>query len=222
MANGKKYVRKTKRTPKPRVPRVETAVSTAVKAYKLAKYMHGMINCEKKYHNFVQNTTTDYGGYISCLSNMGQGDTDSTRDGTSILARSVYFNANITMESTQTTQDFRIIMFVDKNTIKGVPITVADLLQVTGSRNVLLSPYNQTINGRIKVLRDWKFNLDTAKSRSKRISEFIKIYLHPKFTGASSADFDKDHIFICVLASNPVGSSLPTVDIVSRLGYYDN
>jgi len=140
------------------------------------------------------------------------------------LGRSIYLNWTCTKNSGLSTQNFRIIIYHSKQNVGGSAgiLTPGSLLENIGSANVINSPLDRTINGRIKVLRDYKFNLSTGKGECNIKKEFIKIYLHPKFNGSSSADFDRDHIFIALFTDNDVATTLPLINFTTRFGYYDN
>ena len=91
------------------------------------KFLKSIVNAEKKFHQATSSPTSSSTGSITQVSAIAQGDTASTRDGNSILAKYMTFRSRIVKHASATNTSVRIIIFVDLlNT--GTTPTFADLL----------------------------------------------------------------------------------------------
>lgn len=194
-----------------------SALDMAKKAMRNVHYIKGMINCEKKYSDYQSTTTPNWSGTEYGISGIiPQGDTAGSRDGDSILLRSILVNFEIFKNSAVANQTVRIIVVLDTNKTSTLPV-LTDILASTGTDAVVLSPYKTSMDGRFKILRDRTFSLNTGSTDSILRKEYIKTYVHPKYAGAFPSK-DQIHIFIC----SDSNINLPEVKMYTRLGFYDN
>lgn len=198
--------------------RVQKALYYGQKAYKLARFMQGMINCEKKYADLSYSGSIDYNGAINLITNIPQGSDVGNRDGNSILVRSLNFKQVWRMTGTTDT-NVRTIIFLDTSNTGSAP-TVTDVLQYVGSVTAPLSPLQVDHLTRYKILRDFKYILSTNDKSSREIAQYIKLYFHEKFTGPNATDIYKNAVYVLNISDKI--ASLPTVEAYHRLGYYDN
>lgn len=201
-----------------------SALDIAKKALKATHYMKGMINCEKKYHVAYTNIAPTTSGSLACLSQIAQGDTASTRDGNSILCRSLLINIDIAKNTNVADTKCRVILFqdigfsVDAATLAGSDILDSSLM---GTSYAPMAPVAQKTNGRFKVLRNWSFTLN-ATLLNKRIHEYVKVYTHIKFDGtdATASSMNKNAFYLLFVSDQD--TYMPGVELVSKLGFYDN
>lgn len=226
MAYGKRYRKsyKKKNYKSSWYNRKYSALDLAKKALTATQYIKGMINCEKKYHLAYTNIAPNTGGSLACLSQIAQGDTASTRDGNSILARSILLNIDVAKNTNATDTKCRIILFqdvgysVDAATLQGSDILDSSLM---GTSYAPMAPVAQKTNGRFKVLRNWSFTLNSTLL-NKRIHEYVKIYTHIKYDGtdATTTSMNKNQFYLLFVSDQD--TYMPGVELVTKLGFYDN
>lgn len=197
-----------------------SALSMARRALSLGTMLKGMINCEKKYHDVSQTPEViSYNGDVTLLSGMSAGDDVGNRDGNSILARSLHFRADITGNTTNTSNVTRCIIFIDKMNQGSAP-GVSDILAVTGSSNAVNSPLNVDHITRYSIILDKIWTTSVAGTQRHVFKKYINLYKHIKFTGTGNTDVYQNAIY--VLWVTDVITNDPVVTWYSRLGFYDN
>lgn len=195
------------------------ALELASKAWSAVKYMKGMINCEKKYHDvtWLSNNFT-YNGDILCLSYIGQGDDNNNRAGNSILLRSIYLNGQF-ISPAGYQRFIRLIIFMDKQN-QGIDPTASNVLANMGSVLAPTGPLNIDRAPRYQVLMDLKISLDDAKGLTYQFSRYINLQTHLKFTGPATTDIFTNAIYGIVCSDST--TNVPDMNLAVRLGYYDN
>lgn len=211
----KRYTRRRTLAPQ---STLQKAFTTASKALKLAMYMKGMINCEKKYADIAYSGGIDYNGAINLITNIAQGSDVGNRDGNSILVRSLNFKQVWRIVGTTDT-NVRTIIFLDTQNTGSAP-TVSDVLQAIGTVTAPLSPLQVDHLTRYKILGDYKFILSVNDKSSREIARYMKLYFHEKFTGPLATDIYKNALYVLNISDKI--ASVPTVEAYHRLGYYDN
>lgn len=201
-----------------------SALEIANKALQGVRYMRGMINCEKKYHLAYTNVAPTASGTLACLTLIAQGDTAVTREGNSILGRSILLNMDVVKNSNVTDTKCRIILFQDTGYgVDASTLAVSNILEssLIGTQYAPMAPIAQNTNGRFKVLRNWSFTLNT-NNMTKRIHEFVKIYTHLKFDGtdATAASLNKNAFYVAMISDQD--TYMPAIELVSKFGFYDN
>lgn len=198
-----------------------SAMEIASKALKMAKYMKGMINCEKHYFDNTISSTPSYTGLVYPLLDNAQGDDSYNRSGNSLLLRSIYLKLNVSGNVVNSQTNIRIILFQDlENT--GTAPNMADLLTSASNASSYLSALNVDHTPRYKILYDKTLTQVTANNLSTILSKYIKIYTHIKYTGPAIADYYKNMVFMGLISDRAPASNLPTINGNVRLGYYDN
>lgn len=193
---------------------------TAMAAWKLASYLKTLVNVEFKKYDVTAALTTD--GLVQHISSVPQGDSDLTRDGNSIKCQSLLINAYITNNATEQSTAYRILVVQDKQQIADTAPTIADVLDPTGSNN-LIAPLNNETVGRFTVLRDIKgsiSNLITGVPAEKFIKIYFKLRNHIRFNGANGSDIQRNGIYI--MWTHTAGANYPTMAYTSRLTFTDN
>lgn len=196
------------------------ALSLALKVAKGLALIRGMVNCEKQYVDTNQTgQVVSNAGQITNLSAIAEGDDVSQRKGNSILARSLYLQADVVGNAVNTTNMLRCIIFQDQENT-GTDPTVADILQFTGSALAVESPLNIDHIARYKILLDKKFVFTTTGHMRTNFKKYLNLHTHIKYTGTASTDIYRGQIYILWISD--VATNDPSVTWNARLGYYDN
>lgn len=216
---GKTYKKRT--GGKPWYRKKYSAMEIASKALSMAKYMKGMINCEKKYHDTSGAPTPSDSGQIALVSGIPAGDDNTNRSGNSVLVRSLYvkFRCSVNTTNTENNQNIRLILFIDKQQNGAAP-TVSNILQTFGGTNSIVSPLNLDMAPRFKVLYDKVFNLSKLDNTGNAGSVFKKLYFHAKYTGTGGSDVFTNQIYHLLISDQPTNQ--PAITIYTRMGFYDN
>lgn len=195
-----------------------SAKGLALKALKNIHYIKGLVNAERHYVvSTVTNDNITSAGTLTHLSNIAQGDTQGTRTGNSILARSLFGRIGLEMNPTATVSRIRILIVCDNQQIADTSPSATDVLLTAST---LSSLDTATYPNRFKVLKDMLITLDDAKMMGSSFKINIPMYKHIKYNGANSTDIAKNGIYILYISSESV--NYPTISYNLKLGYYDN
>lgn len=193
---------------------INTGIRYAVKGVNLMK---GIINSEIHKHDVsaAGNPSTSAG--ITLLTGTNQGDDVNNRQGNSSLAKYLTFNHSVTMNTSATATQVRLILFVDGDNDGQTP-TAAELL--TDPTN-LMSSINADYSSRFTILYDKHYFLSINGDRIDGDKFYKPLNFHIKYTGATgSTDFGRNNIWLYQV-SNEV-TNVPRVDYFSRYAFYDN
>lgn len=191
----------------------------ATNALKGVAYLKGLVNSERLYFDKNDTVSPDYNGSITLLSGIPVGDDTGYRTGNSILARSLYLNLSATMNSSATTTIIRVVVFMDTlNT--GTTPTVSNILSVVGNGYAPLCPINVDSTPRYRIMFDRKLTFSNTGTRLIRVTKYIKLMKHIKYTGVNATDVYKNNIYVVYISDQL--TNVPAVNLCSRLGYHDN
>lgn len=173
---------------KPVQSRVHTYGKAGLQLYKDVRYLKGLINSELHYdYASYTGQVVDNAGVIYHLSAIGQGDTNSTRSGNTILPRYLTYCVKLINDNAPT-DTVRFIIFRWKDNSTPLP---ADIFE--DNSNPVYSPLNDNITGNVRdrqidILKDEWVNLGTSSESNG--SRFYKdtIDLNPPTKNI------KDHI----------------------------
>lgn len=186
-------------------------------------YLKGLVNAEKKYHDgSLAYTNVDYSGTSTLLSltDISQGDSQSTRDGLSCFVRHVSINGQIVNNVSASSAIVRVIVFKDKNA-NPATVAVSDLLQNSGaSTSVIARMKYPEARYRFQVLSDKKHTLNTAGVVHKTFAINLPMRHHVRYTGSAGTDLGKGHIYVLVISD--LLANLPICQLSWRVMYYDN
>lgn len=185
-------------------------------------YLKGLVNAEKHYHDYSTVTSATQAGVVINLSAIAQGDTETTRTGNSIFARSLYLQMAVNASTTPTYTQFRYMIFIDRNANPSSPPSAgSDILENTGSAYVTVSPLKfPEARNRFTILQDKHFTFSNTGSTAKYIKVYKKMRHHIKYVGTLGTDEGKGQIYM-LLCSNDA-TYPPSVTLTSRLMYMDN
>jgi len=192
----------------------------AFKAFKLAKYLSTMINCEvKKYDVSDTVAAVDTTGNVIHLNPVAQGDTDDTRDGNSILSKSIAVKLQCGKHASATASILRAMLVVDTQQVADTAPTVADILDSTG--NKVSAFLNSNSVGRFKILQDKRFQLTSTTLIERFISFGASLKgMHCRFNGTAGTDMQKNAVYLVLVSDE--AANCPSVQYTSRYSFYDN
>lgn len=174
-------------------------------------------------------TTVDATGNVYCLSVIPQGDTDSQRNGDSVMP--VYLRVKGSCHGADSSNVMRVILIrwhPDSASVGDPALT--DILQSTilSTTNAPYAPYIHDKRNQFTVLSDRRYTLMGSVDSSKYISSFdIKVNLKRRklmkklIYTASDGTTGTDQIYICAL-SDSTATSHPAIAFTSRLSYTDS
>lgn len=200
-----------------------SAMELAGKAWSAVKYVKGMINCEKKTVDINASITgVTYNGSVTSLSAIAQGDTSITRDGKSILAKSLLIRGSVVSNASASFNVVRVIVFQDRYNTGTAP-TASNLLETTGSASAPYSALNHLASGRFKILYT-RLIFVVASSEAKVIpfKAYIPLNTHVKYDGPNSTDDYKNSLYCCFISATAPAGTNPDVNLYSRMSFYDN
>lgn len=219
----RRYFRKPKRKKKTR--------RATVSAGYIRKVVRGM--SETKHLDLGIAGTTPVGGtsQIVQLTNIDQGDTESTRDGDRVILKSFSMKGHIITDPDATNDTIcRIIIFQTRNNIKGTAPVVTDVL-ATDNVSAIRSWDDRKD---IRVYYDKRFIIPMAYSgaldATPDIQKWTLVEYYKKYkrgmkvtydgTGGGSADAEWGHFWIILMTNQGAGFQ-PLWTLETRMCYCD-
>lgn len=198
---------------------MSNVASTASTALRLATQVYGMVNSERMLLPLTSSDAVTTTAGITHLTPIAQGDSNISRTGNSILAKTLNMQMEVVMHNSATSTFFRILVIQDKQQVADTPPTIADILEASSSTN---SIYEINTHGRFKILKNYHFSLDTYKARSKVIKfhyKFPKTH-HIRYNGSASSDIQKNGVYLVLLSNEATNAG--NVNWYSTFTYHDN
>lgn len=196
-------------------------LAMAYAAYKGVKYLKSIVNVEFKKHDSQATNTPSTSGVISSLAAIAQGDTDQTRSGNSILAKSLYLQYTIKQHASASETFCRLVVFMDKQQISDTAPSIGDILDSTFSSQYWLAPLNNEFGvGRFKVLADRRFAFSGNGKEAHIGKLYLKLKNHIRYNGSTVSDIQKNGIYLLWVSSE--ATNTPSVEHVARLTFTDN
>ncbi len=177
---------------------------------------------EDKFHDTtVGGLLIDNVGQISVLNNPAQGDTDSTRDGDSIMNKWIDLRGYITINTGATDQVnvVRFLLLWDKQVTIG---NAGDVLESVGNVNAPTSPYKHDRRHQFMVLEDFTVSLaQNGSSGIKKIRIIHKLNKKTQFNSASTT-INTGCLNLVMITDEPTGGLRPNFVFRSRVHFLDN
>lgn len=199
-----------------------TKGGVAWKALRLARKVADAVNIEyKMYDQAAGGTTFDYNGTAYVLNAPAQGNADTQRIGDSIKCQNIVIRGNVqgTTTAGQLNKCRVILIWDEQNQIAAL----SDLLELTGTSNVVFSPKNYDKRFRCRVLYDKLFLVGTQSGMQAFARDFeitLPINQHTQFASATTTiNTGALKMFVC---SDGVTTNLPSIFFYSRLTYSDD
>lgn len=218
--NRRRYRR---RAPNPMgyMGKAQKGLYLAGKALAVAQGVKSIINAEKKLKENSFATTQGTTPTVLACSGIAQGDDYNGREGRSVLAKSIQIHGFHTMNISAATTVIRYILFQDLDNSAGTIPTATQLMgSATPSTYELRNP-DPIMRKRFKVLADKLYCQDQyGKGITSKIDIFHKLNHHIKFSGTAATSYGQGHVYLMFWSSD--NTNQPTVNLNSRLRYYDN
>lgn len=212
----KKYKRAYRRRPRRRYGNTwaSNSIGLAKTALKTAKWVAGLVNAEAKdyYINQTSFATTNTGSTRTSLNGgITQGTADGQRTGDSIKVKTVTIRGDLSRNGAD--DIVRIIVYWDKeNTSTG-----SNLLQYTGSSQVVNSPKNDDKYYQTRFLTDRKYIINT-QNPNKQFKIVIPVNAHSKYNNSTNT-IENGSLYIGFYSQLATGTNC---EFISKLTYMDN
>lgn len=197
----------------------QTPKALAIQAYNGVKYLKGLVNSERFYHDVPLFYNVSTSGTVIPLTNIPVGDGINNRTGHSILVRSLTYRFSLEISSAVTSNTrFLMLIVQDMQQVADTSPAITDILADTSPESLL----NRNNLGRFKVLKRIPINL-TPSSGGKPIAErsrYMNLYSHVRYNGVNGTDIQKGGYYLMMLSSEITNT--PVVRGTFRIGYHDN
>ncbi len=197
-------------------------MSDAARALQMAKYLKGIVNVEFKNHDVQQigvplsNAVT-----ITQLTNIAQGDTTLTRDGSSCKVMSIMLNYTLQVNSSAAGIVIRIMLVHDKQTNQAI-YTSGDLLADTTIVDSLVSPRNLDNKLRFTVLYDRVHTLSVTNNQKLNFKVYKKLNIKLRFDNAAGAITSLTQSSLSLVNWSDEPTNEPSITSFVRLRFVDN
>ncbi len=201
---------------------IRTMSKTAILAKQLVN-LKRMVNTEIKEFNTTFDPTAiiDAAGNLVQLTNIPQGDTTITRDGSQCKVLSVYVKGVIKISQSATSSAFRLMLVWDRQTNQ-VIYTTADLLLDASSVDSINSPLNLNNKRRFKVLYDKTFGLNINGRSVIPFRIYKKLNMMIRFDGSTPSIADLTSNSLSLLMIGDEVTNDPTISWIARVRFVDN
>lgn len=201
----------------------------AHQAYNMAKVVASIVNSEKKYYDASISYDTNTTANVTCLTAMAQGDTNITRNGNTIALKSLQVHGYWQSDSAVPAEQCRIMLVRDNDNLGGTAPAITDILESAG----VIQLRNKNTPKRFTVLMDKVYCANTSKLVN-RIDYFKKFKMlkdrkgNPTksvkclFDGVNNTDYTRGHIFLVAIGNTATASTTSTLQVHTRIRYYDN
>lgn len=181
---------------------------------------------EKKYHPVITNAFLPVGtGSTYSLSEIPQGDSDSSRDGDQVYLTSIQFNWTLFIGTGPSSADnvmSRLILYQYFDTITGgsAPATGSLLISVASEANIINSPYNHDQRYKFRVLYDKVVSLNPLANRGASDSVMITKFPRHKIQYESGGVTGINKLFLFVITNS--STNQPVINFYTKVNYKDN
>jgi len=192
----------------------KNAYSVAMSAWKMAKYLKGLLNVEFKRYDVSSFSGFAQAPSTTTLASVGQGDAVNNRSGNSIRLKHLTVRGFVTKNVAASDTHCRILIVLCKD---DTTPALSDILQSTAAGTAIASPYNPDMYGKIKVLYDQKMDVDTTNP-SRNVNCSVALNLKQRYDGTAANDYQSNiHMFLLTNDAN-----VPSLTGYSRVTYLDN
>ncbi len=216
--------------------RVNVYGKAGVQLYRDVKYLKTLVNAELHHHIFGYSNNIDSNGAIQSMNNVPSGDSDSDRTGTSVLPRfmSVRLHVNKAI-SGPTHETVRVIIFRYWGAATSSAPVLSNISTILNTNDPLayLQEENTGSKGdrerRIEVHKSKIFTLDQVSDTSRTYNWNIvvngpdkQIKDHIKYRSQTTEQPISGGFYMLVITDNATGSNKSSINLRTKLGYYDN
>lgn len=214
----KRYTKKKSSTPW--YNRKYTPLQVAQQALAGVNKLRGIINSEKHqgdlspaYSSQITNSVSAVG---TNLTNIAIGDTNSTRTGLSILAKSIHVKGYVLFASGTDGTRVTMLLVRDEQQISDTQPIWSDLM--SGDINSFINP---STAGRFTILKKQTLEQDTG-IREVHVDMFVSLDHHVRYNASLGTDIQKGGVYLLMISNKAAGVTAPTAALNSRLTFYDN
>ncbi len=213
------YQKRYKKRRYRRKPQGRGYLNTAAQALAVAYSVKKLINVEyfrvATSFNVDPNTT----GAVANMTNIGQGDGTSNRQGNKIRAKQLLVQGKIQLHASATDSHVRMVLVRDNNGSTTQPTIAALYGSATNFFNNLLKVGDPQTNSRFSVLWD-KMVFLNSDTPTKGIHYTMALDHHIYYSGTAGSDEGKGNIYLFI-ASNEATND-PIVTVLCQVVYIDN
>lgn len=192
---------------------------TAASAWKYGKLAMSLINTETKHHAYTASGDIPVNTWSTHnISDVVQGDTELTRDGGKIRAKSIYIKCNVVRAPANS-----LVL----NQVRCVLVqclteqrTGNDVYNPSNG-GTLVAPRNLSATTQYKVLWDKLYNFTKGSNEGLVIDKFIKIDQHLSFPVGLSTPERNSYMFMMSSGGVSTGEE-STYNLYTRLAFIDN
>lgn len=201
----------------------KAALPVANKALDVALKLQRVINSEIHYKDQLISSNVNTSGFVTALHEMAQGDTTSTRTGSSIRPVRISGRYVLRYNSTET-EDVLVRLYIIKaKQERGTAPTWANTFEaVQGANQQLFCPklYNNRFNTKILWTRVVRLSPNNDSESTQKVVNFnIKLFGHIQYTRSANTAEDGG---LYLFAQSTEATNAPNMLGQSRLTFYDN
>lgn len=202
-----------------KVPQSMTSKQMQMYNFRNVNMLKGLVNVERKLYSLqLSDAITNAAAIIHPISNVSAGDDINTRNGNSILAKTLQIRSTFTYPHVGAGFTGAYVRFlVVKDTMQtGSDPQVTEILQ----SGTYLAPILDDAVSRFQVVIDEIIPLSPSGENTIQRKYFRNLNFHIKYFGTSSNSEYKNNMFLLLLTNSASQSVL--VENYVRLSFYDN
>lgn len=190
------------------------------KLVKDVKYLKSRVHSEFKYLDTVVTNTPTTTAVLALLNGMSKGDGVANREGRQIRVKSILSNTLLTINTSATASNIRIVYFIDKQANAAAPV-FGDVF--TSSSNYITSARNLNNRKRFVILKDHVYTLDPDNHNAIRMSFYKKLDMSTIYDASDAGDITdiKTNALYMMYICNEA-TFTPTINSYNRVRFLDS
>lgn len=207
--------------------RYNRAVHTMSRTANLARQvlsLKRMVNVEFKNHDNLIVTGTNVGdatGVITQLSNIAQGDTTISRDGSQCKIVSILIKGFVEIHASATNTVVRLMLIQDKQTNEAIYAT-SDLLSDVSTVDSVVASRNLDNTHRFRILWDKQITLSNTGQGIKFFNFYKKVQILLRYDNAAAAITSLTQNSLSLLRISNEATNEPGIVANIRVRFIDN
>lgn len=175
---------------------------------------------DKFYTNNGSNSIPATAGFITPLTSVSQGDSDTTRNGDCLVMKKLYVRGYFTVSGSMTNAQCPVRLFIVQwAPLTAATLTISQFMTILGTPNSTTSMTNWDSRPMFKILYDKWFNVDTYHSAVQFACEITD--MHKKIQFQTGTNSGTNHIFIAAISESNTTIQEPVMNWNTRLVYND-
>lgn len=198
--------------------KVGDGLSLAKKALKMAMFVKGLVNVEKKFFDTAFSDPVSTTGSVTSIcdipSQEGAVDQGQSRDGDQVRVKALQFNGTLTLHASATNTVARLSIVMDKMAL-ATPPAIGDIYESAST----VALHNMANRNRFVVI--WSRQLTISPDKP---AVFFKCYkrMSTKLQYAGDTTDQPQNICFYVVMSSNEATNTPSVTAQARLRFIDN